>query len=103
MSESAIAATSQRLVMYVNQFLPPRCSCIAGWSWKCLDNWLIFSRLAFAGGIMVCLEWWSFEVFLFVAGWYGNVVTAVIVANTCMVLGIQWGFAEFQWGFAGLQ
>ncbi|XP_065192151.1 multidrug and toxin extrusion protein 1-like isoform X1 [Sycon ciliatum] len=48
-----------------------------GWSFKCLDNWMVFTRLALAGGIMVCLEWWAFEILLFVAGHLGQVPLAV--------------------------
>ncbi|KAL5022186.1 hypothetical protein ScPMuIL_001341 [Solemya velum] len=43
-----------------------------GWSSKCFDDWGEFMRLAIPGLLMVCLEWWSFEILTFVTGLLGN-------------------------------
>ena len=39
-----------------------------GWSWECFLHWGQFYRLALAGLLMVCIEWWSFEIGTFLAG-----------------------------------
>ncbi|XP_073521391.1 multidrug and toxin extrusion protein 2-like isoform X5 [Phyllobates terribilis] len=39
-----------------------------GWSRDCLQEWGSFIRLAIPSMLMVCIEWWSFEVGGFLAG-----------------------------------
>ncbi|KAM9302049.1 multidrug and toxin extrusion protein 1-like [Gastrophryne carolinensis] len=39
-----------------------------GWSVDCLQDWGSFMRLAIPSMLMVCLEWWSFEIGGFLAG-----------------------------------
>ncbi|MEE6469489.1 hypothetical protein FKM82_008652 [Ascaphus truei] len=39
-----------------------------GWSWDCLQEWGSFVHLAIPSMLMVCIEWWSFEIGGFLAG-----------------------------------
>ncbi|XP_077338377.1 multidrug and toxin extrusion protein 2-like isoform X1 [Lithobates pipiens] len=39
-----------------------------GWSIDCLQEWGLFMRLAIPSMLMVCIEWWSFEIGGFLAG-----------------------------------
>ncbi|KAK3742751.1 hypothetical protein QZH41_018960 [Actinostola sp. cb2023] len=39
-----------------------------GWSIECLYDWKEFIALAFPGMLMVCMEWWTFEVGTFLMG-----------------------------------
>ncbi|XP_075709043.1 multidrug and toxin extrusion protein 2-like [Rhinoderma darwinii] len=39
-----------------------------GWSRDCLEEWGSFMRLAIPSMLMVCIEWWSFEIGGFLAG-----------------------------------
>ncbi|KAM9320072.1 multidrug and toxin extrusion protein 2-like [Gastrophryne carolinensis] len=39
-----------------------------GWSKDCLQEWGAFFRLAIPSMLMVCIEWWSFEIGGFLAG-----------------------------------
>ncbi|XP_018102406.1 multidrug and toxin extrusion protein 2 isoform X1 [Xenopus laevis] len=40
----------------------------SGWSWDCLQEWGSFIRLAIPSMLMMCIEWWSFEIGGFLAG-----------------------------------
>ncbi|KAL0973218.1 hypothetical protein UPYG_G00200480 [Umbra pygmaea] len=39
-----------------------------GWSWECLDDWGSYIRLAIPSMIMLCAEWWTYEIGCFLAG-----------------------------------
>ncbi|XP_075053834.1 multidrug and toxin extrusion protein 2-like [Mixophyes fleayi] len=39
-----------------------------GWSKDCLQEWGAFVNLAIPGMLMLCIEWWSFEIAGFLAG-----------------------------------
>ena len=39
-----------------------------GWSWESLSEWGQYLKLGIPGLLMVCIEWWSFEVATFVTG-----------------------------------
>lgn len=39
-----------------------------GWTLDCLQEWGPFVRLAIPSMLMLCLEWWLFEVGAFLAG-----------------------------------
>lgn len=39
-----------------------------GWSLDCLQEWGPFVRLAIPSMLMLCLEWWIFEIGGFLAG-----------------------------------
>lgn len=41
---------------------------MTGWSLECLQEWGPFVRLAIPSMLMLCLEWWLFEVGAFLAG-----------------------------------
>jgi len=44
-----------------------------GWTVDCLQEWGEFCRLAISGLIMICTEWWAFEVGIILAGTLGTV------------------------------
>lgn len=49
--------------------LPPSVShTILGWSVDCLQEWGAFIRLAFPSMLMLCVEWWTYEIGGFLAG-----------------------------------
>ncbi|XP_063809929.1 multidrug and toxin extrusion protein 2-like isoform X2 [Pseudophryne corroboree] len=39
-----------------------------GWSRDCLQEWGAFVRLAIPSMLSICIEWWSFEIGVFIAG-----------------------------------
>uniref|UniRef100_A0A8C5DV09 Multidrug and toxin extrusion protein 1-like n=1 Tax=Gouania willdenowi TaxID=441366 RepID=A0A8C5DV09_GOUWI len=39
-----------------------------GWSKECLHDWWSYIRLAIPGMIMLCAEWWTYEIGSFLAG-----------------------------------
>ncbi len=39
-----------------------------GWSWESLEGWWQYTKLGVPGLLMLCCEWWSFEIAAFVAG-----------------------------------
>uniref|UniRef100_A0A665TK02 Solute carrier family 47 member 3 n=1 Tax=Echeneis naucrates TaxID=173247 RepID=A0A665TK02_ECHNA len=39
-----------------------------GWSKECLQDWGPFLRLAIPGMVMMCVEWWTYEIGGFLAG-----------------------------------
>ncbi|XP_071508721.1 multidrug and toxin extrusion protein 1-like [Diadema antillarum] len=43
-----------------------------GWTKACLDDWSPIVRLGMAGCLMVCLEWWSFDMGFYLAGLLGE-------------------------------
>uniref|UniRef100_A0A8C6G396 Multidrug and toxin extrusion protein n=1 Tax=Moschus moschiferus TaxID=68415 RepID=A0A8C6G396_MOSMO len=40
----------------------------AGWSWECLQDWGPFFRLAVPSMLMLCVEWWAYEIGSFLVG-----------------------------------
>ena len=46
---------------------PPSCR-LLGWSTECLQEWGPFLRLAIPSMLMLCLEWWLYEIAGFLAG-----------------------------------
>ncbi|XP_067864534.1 multidrug and toxin extrusion protein 1-like [Heptranchias perlo] len=40
----------------------------AGWSTECLQEWGQFTRLAIPSMLMLCIEWWAYEIGTFLAG-----------------------------------
>uniref|UniRef100_A0A4W5MEE6 Multidrug and toxin extrusion protein n=1 Tax=Hucho hucho TaxID=62062 RepID=A0A4W5MEE6_9TELE len=40
----------------------------AGWSWECLEDWGTYIHLAIPSMIMLCVEWWTYEIGGFIAG-----------------------------------
>ncbi|XP_022615467.1 multidrug and toxin extrusion protein 1-like [Seriola dumerili] len=39
-----------------------------GWSKECMQNWGSFIHLAIPGMVMLCVEWWTYEIGAFLAG-----------------------------------
>ncbi|XP_071394916.1 multidrug and toxin extrusion protein 1-like [Centroberyx affinis] len=44
-----------------------------GWSRDCLQEWGLFTQVAFPSMLMMCLEWWTFEIGGFLAGMISEV------------------------------
>ncbi|XP_035679458.1 multidrug and toxin extrusion protein 1-like [Branchiostoma floridae] len=44
-----------------------------GWRVDCLQEWGVYVRLAVAGMLMVCLEWWTYEIGTLLTGLIGTV------------------------------
>lgn len=44
----------------------------AGWSRECLQDWASFLRLAIPSMLMLCIEWWAYEVGSFLSGMYAD-------------------------------
>uniref|UniRef100_A0A671EN17 Multidrug and toxin extrusion protein n=1 Tax=Rhinolophus ferrumequinum TaxID=59479 RepID=A0A671EN17_RHIFE len=40
----------------------------AGWSSQCLQDWGSFFQLAIPSMLMICIEWWAYEIWSFLAG-----------------------------------
>ncbi|XP_063289187.1 multidrug and toxin extrusion protein 1-like [Pelobates fuscus] len=45
----------------------------SGWSPECFEEWGSFIRLAIPSMLMLCIEWWTFEIGIFLAGIIGVV------------------------------
>ncbi|XP_021346973.1 multidrug and toxin extrusion protein 1-like [Mizuhopecten yessoensis] len=43
----------------------------SGWSRECLFEWGTYLTLAIAGMLMLCLEWWCYEILVFLSGLLG--------------------------------
>uniref|UniRef100_A0A8C9AJ36 Solute carrier family 47 member 1 n=1 Tax=Prolemur simus TaxID=1328070 RepID=A0A8C9AJ36_PROSS len=52
-----------------------KCVCVppAGWSLECLQDWASFLHLAVPSMLMLCIEWWAYEVGSFLSGILGMV------------------------------
>ncbi|XP_058532322.1 multidrug and toxin extrusion protein 1 isoform X2 [Ochotona princeps] len=44
-----------------------------GWSLECLQDWASFFRLAIPSMLMMCMEWWAYEIGSFLSGILGMV------------------------------
>lgn len=44
------------------------CIMPAGWSLECLQDWASFLRLAIPSMLMLCIEWWAYEIGSFLSG-----------------------------------
>ncbi|XP_062966974.1 multidrug and toxin extrusion protein 1 isoform X2 [Cynocephalus volans] len=44
-----------------------------GWSLECLQDWASFLHLAIPGMLMLCIEWWAYEIGSFLSGTLGMV------------------------------
>lgn len=49
-------------------FLLTDCCLATGWTWECLLEWGSFMQLAMPSMLMMCIEWWTFEIGSFLAG-----------------------------------
>ncbi|XP_041804898.1 multidrug and toxin extrusion protein 1 [Chelmon rostratus] len=48
----------------------------SGWSLDCLQEWGLFTQMAIPSMLMLCLEWWTFEIGGFLAGVIGEIELA---------------------------
>ncbi|GAB4817791.1 hypothetical protein N2152v2_004837 [Parachlorella kessleri] len=55
-----------------------------GWSLESLRGWGSFLRLALPSTVMVCVEWWAFELCVLMSGWLPNPSLHVAVMGLCM-------------------
>ncbi|XP_072446058.1 multidrug and toxin extrusion protein 1-like isoform X1 [Chiloscyllium punctatum] len=53
----------------------------AAWSTDCMQEWGLFVRLAIPSMLMLCIEWWSYEVGVFLAG----IINEVELGAQCVV------------------
>ncbi|KAI4898727.1 hypothetical protein NFI96_024106 [Prochilodus magdalenae] len=70
---SAAANTVSQYLMAIVLFLYIRCRGLHkdtwhGWSIECLQEWDTFFHLAIPGMLMLCAEWWTYELGAFLAG-----------------------------------
>ena len=45
---------------------------LLGWSRECLQDWGPFFRLAVPSMLMLCVEWWAYEIGSFLVGTWGG-------------------------------
>ncbi|CAD5116782.1 DgyrCDS5631 [Dimorphilus gyrociliatus] len=74
---SAISLSCSYCLMLITTLLCIRLSKLykstwSGFSLECFIGWSIFLKLAISGMIMLCIEWWSFELGIFLAGLLGK-------------------------------
>lgn len=50
--------------------------CWGGFSLEALKGWGTFFKLGIPGLVMLCAEWWAFEVLAAIAGWLGEIPLA---------------------------
>ncbi|KAG0376807.1 hypothetical protein BGX24_007177 [Mortierella sp. AD032] len=65
-----------------------------GWSRECLTGWPAFMKLALPGVMMVCTEWWAFEVVSLAASYLGTVALAaqsVVVQTSGLLFTVPFG------------
>lgn len=48
-----------------------------GWSWDSLTEWSLFFKLGVPGLLMICFEWWTYEISTIVAGSINELQLAV--------------------------
>ncbi|KAJ1185871.1 hypothetical protein NDU88_002657 [Pleurodeles waltl] len=70
---SALANTISQISLSVFLFLYIRIRKLhaltwGGWSWECLQEWGPFTSLAVPSMLILCFEWWIYEIGNFVAG-----------------------------------
>ncbi|KAI0244229.1 ethionine resistance protein [Massospora cicadina] len=58
---------------------------LGGWTWRSLGGWWHFLKLGVPGVIMICAEWWSFEIMGLAASYLGQLALAAHAVNitTC--------------------
>ncbi|CAG8444347.1 9244_t:CDS:2 [Ambispora gerdemannii] len=67
-----------------------------GWTRACLRDWGSFLRLALPGILMVCAEWWAFELVALAAGYLGSVALAtqsIVLTTASLVYQMPFGIA----------
>ena len=61
----------------------PRLCLPTGWSRECLQDWGPFFRLAVPSMLMLCVEWWAYEIGSFLSGQHGAGRGAWGAARAC--------------------
>ncbi|PRW56780.1 DETOXIFICATION 16-like [Chlorella sorokiniana] len=62
-----------------------------GWSSEALRGWPTYLRFALPSVVMICCEWWTFEVMILMSGWMPNPDVAVATMGvTINTSGIIW-------------
>ncbi|KAF9133355.1 hypothetical protein BGW39_009952 [Mortierella sp. 14UC] len=67
-----------------------------GWNRECLTGWPAFLKLALPGVMMVCTEWWAFEVVSLAASYLGTVALAaqsVVVQTSGLLYTVPFGIS----------
>ncbi|KAF8980195.1 hypothetical protein BGZ46_004536 [Entomortierella lignicola] len=71
-------------------------ACWGGWTRDCLSGWREFMKLALPGVLMVCTEWWAFEVISLAASYLGTVALAaqsIVVQTSGLLYTIPFGIS----------
>ncbi|XP_029467931.1 multidrug and toxin extrusion protein 1-like isoform X2 [Rhinatrema bivittatum] len=67
-----------------------------GWSWECLQEWGPYTGLAIPSMLMLCIEWWTYEIGAFLTGLIGVVelgAQSVIYQVVNMAYMVPYGFS----------
>lgn len=67
-----------------------------GWSRDSLTGWTVFMKLALPGIMMVCTEWWAFEVISLAASYLGTVALAaqsIVVQTSGLLYSVPFGIS----------
>ncbi|KAJ3358412.1 hypothetical protein GGF32_000432 [Allomyces javanicus] len=58
------------------------------WTWEATKNWKQYLNLGFPGMVMICAEWWMFEVVALLAGLFGATALAAqsVMLNTASLV-----------------
>lgn len=67
-----------------------------GWSLQALAAWGHFLQLAVPGMLMICIEWWSFEILSLLSGLLGQIELAaqiIILTTTAFTFSLPLGFS----------
>ena len=60
-----------------------------GWSWQSLDEWVQFLKLGVPGILMLCFEWWTYEISVLVTG---SIDQTQLAVNTILVQLLAFAF-----------
>jgi len=101
---AAIAATVQNAVCAVGMLIacvntPSIRKCWGGWSCDAMTGWLAYLRIAAPGTLIVCVEWWSWEISTFLCGY---ISVSALGAQTTMTNVMMFAAPLFYaWGRGG--
>ncbi|XP_059200468.1 multidrug and toxin extrusion protein 1-like [Centropristis striata] len=66
---NAITQSALALILYIYIYcMGLHKATWSGWSLDCLQEWALFSKMAISSMLMLCLEWWTFEIGGLLAG-----------------------------------
>lgn len=74
------------LLIYVYFYYENNHHCWAGWSVECLDEWGSFVKMGTYGLLMLCFDWWFWEITSLAGGYFGSVPlgTQVVLMQVSM-------------------